>query len=78
MAITIDADSMTSDLTPAWASWRPHAAADGQGAWVVSSLPGRLLTRSQAQTAMALAEVEAAGAGGSQRAAGLRYELGIA
>lgn len=74
--ITIDGEAMTSDLTPAWARWRPDPDGPG-GAWECSTLPGRRLTRALAQTALALAEVEAASAGGSQRAAYLRSELGI-
>jgi hypothetical protein len=33
-----------------------HAAADGQGAWIVSDHPSRLFTRNQAITAMVLTE----------------------
>lgn len=52
---------MTSDQTKHTAQWSQHAAADGEGAWVVSWLPGRrLLTRDQAITAMTLAEMVAA------------------
>lgn len=47
---------MSSDLTGHSARWSPDAAADGQGAWIVSWLPSRLLTRNQAITAMTLAE----------------------
>ncbi len=32
-----------------------HAAADGQGAWIISSYPDRLFIRNQAITAMVLA-----------------------
>lgn len=46
----------TSTETPHVARWSPDAAADGQGAWRVSWLPLRLLTRDQAMTAMTLAE----------------------
>jgi hypothetical protein len=60
MSITITGTLMTSDQTRHTAAWSQHAAADGQGAWVVSWLPGRrLLTRDQAITAMTLAEVVA-------------------
>ena len=52
---------MWSDRTSATATFEPDAAADGSGAWVVSWLPGRLLTHSQAVTAMMLAEVVAEG-----------------
>jgi hypothetical protein len=39
----------------ATAQYSSHAAADGQGAWIVSGLPRRLFTRNQAITAMVLA-----------------------
>ena len=70
---------MTSDLTATWASFRPHAAADGRGAWVCSDprLAGRLLDRNSAITAMTLAEHEAAGNGGDVFAAGWKAELRI-
>lgn len=48
---------MTSAKTRHVAQWSPDAAADGQGAWRVSWLPLRLLTREQAVTAMMLAEM---------------------
>jgi hypothetical protein len=76
MAITISGGQMTSDLTPASCEWRPDPDGPG-GAWVVSTLPGRRLTRAQAQTALLLAEVEAGGGGASQRAAAFRSELGL-
>jgi len=47
----------------ATAEFREHAAADDQGAWIVSCHPGRLFTRNQAITAMVLAERLAAGYG---------------
>lgn len=59
MTTTTTDTLMTSNATPHTARWRPDAAADGQGAWVVSWLPLRLLTRDQAVTAMTLAEVVA-------------------
>jgi hypothetical protein len=59
MALTITDDEMTSDLTPATARFSPNAAADGTGAWTVSYLYGRLLTRKEAITAMTIAEEEA-------------------
>jgi hypothetical protein len=43
----------------AW--WRPNAAAGGRGAWVVSWLPLRLLTKQQALAAMMLAETVSKG-----------------
>jgi hypothetical protein len=77
MALTIHDDMIISDLCEAIATHRPHAAADGGGAWPCSTLPGRLLTKSQATTAMVLAEAEAAGNGGSPHAAAWRAELGL-
>lgn len=43
----------------AW--WRPNAAAGGPGAWVVSWLPLRLLSKQQALAAMMLAEIVSKG-----------------
>ena len=45
----------------ATARYSAHAAADGQDAWIVSSLLGRAFSRNQAITAMVLAERLAAG-----------------
>jgi hypothetical protein len=45
----------------ATARYSSHAAADGQGAWVVSDWPGRLFSRNKAITAMVLAERLATG-----------------
>ena len=39
------------------AAFREHAAADGQGAWIASCGPGRLLNRDQAITALTVAEL---------------------
>ena len=56
----------------------PHAAADGQGAWIMSGRPGRLFTRNQAITAMVLAERLAAGYGDNDPfVIGWREELGL-
>jgi hypothetical protein len=56
-----------------------HAAADGQGAWIVSGLPRRLFTRNQAITAtVLLAERLAAGYGDDDLfVIGWREELGL-
>ncbi len=54
MNIKIIGEAMTSDTTPH--SARP----DGDG-WAVTWLPGRVLTRNQAITAMVLAETVAGG-----------------
>jgi hypothetical protein len=50
-------------VTVATARWSWHAAADGHGAWIVSTHPARLFTRGQAITALTLAERLAAGDG---------------
>ena len=42
--------------TVATARWSWHAAADGKGAWTVSTHPARLFSRSRAITALTLAE----------------------
>ena len=47
----------------ATARWSWHAAADGKGAWIVSTHPARLFTRNQAITALTLAERLAVGYG---------------
>ena len=49
--------------TVAAARWSWHAAADGNGAWIVSTHPARLFSRSQAITALTLAERLAVGHG---------------
>lgn len=56
MALAITSDQMTSDLTSHTAHYSQHAAANGQGAWIVSWLPLRLLDRNRAITAMTIAE----------------------
>ena len=62
----------------ATARCRSHAAADGQGAWIVSGLPRRLFNRNQAITAMVLAERLAAGYGDDDLfVIGWREELGL-
>lgn len=68
MALTITETSIRSDLTDVHADFRPAAAADGNGAWVViygdrlDPVPdyyGRLLTREQAIAAVTAAEDQA-------------------
>ena len=62
----------------ATAELRKRAAADGHGAWIISCHPGRLFTRNQAITAMALAERLAAGYGDDDPfVIGWREELGL-
>jgi hypothetical protein len=79
MATTITEDSMTSDITLHRARWSADAAADGNGAWIVTWLPLRLLTRSQAITAMTIAETVATAAAdrdsGRQEFAGWRLQV---
>jgi hypothetical protein len=74
---------MTSTDTPHTAVWRAHAAANGQGAWVVSWLPEQPLDRNEAITAMTVAEFVATGARPTDRAQWAHVEdwaseLGIA
>ena len=66
MSTKINDDSMSLEIgghVIATAKFSEYAAADGHGAWIVSSYPGRLFTRNQAITAMVLAERLAAGYG---------------
>jgi len=77
MALTITDDMITSGRCSAVATWRPHAAVGGEGAWVASQCARLLLTKSQAITACLLAEAEAAGNGDSLHAAARRAELGL-
>jgi hypothetical protein len=81
MAARIDDDFTTAEFggrVIATARYSSHAAADGQGAWVVSGLPHRLFTRNQAITAMVLAERLAAGDGDDDLfIIGWREELGL-
>jgi hypothetical protein len=81
MAARIDDEIMTAEYdgrVVATARYRAHAAADDQGAWVVSGLPRRLFTRNQAITAMVLSERLAAGYGDADLfVIGWREELGL-
>ena len=54
MPIQMTDTEMSSTLTSATAVYQPDA---DSGTWAVSWLPGRLLTRNQAITAMTLADV---------------------
>lgn len=56
MSIRITDTRMDSDETTHHATWTPDPATDGSDGWIVSWLPERLLTRTQAVTAMTLAE----------------------
>ena len=46
----------------ATARWSWHAAADGNGAWIASTHPKRLLSRDKAISAMVLSSLLASGA----------------
>ena len=61
MAIHINHDTMNGDCVVATARFSQHAAADGGGAWIVSTHPARLLTRDQAITALTVAELGESG-----------------
>jgi hypothetical protein len=66
MAIQISDDFMALEVNGevvATARFSEYAAADGNGAWIVSTYPARLFTRIQAITALTLAECLAAGHG---------------
>jgi hypothetical protein len=60
MAIHITDDTMTlmiDNRVVATARFSGHAAADGGGAWIVSTHPARLFTRDQAITALTVVEL---------------------
>jgi hypothetical protein len=64
MAIRINEDLMTltvDDRVLATARFSRHSAANGNGAWIVSTHPARLFYRNQAITALTLAECPAHG-----------------
>jgi hypothetical protein len=66
MAIRIESELMALEVdgeTVATARFSQYAAADGEGAWIVSTHAARLFTRNQAITALTLAERLAAGYG---------------
>jgi hypothetical protein len=79
MAIRIYDDTMTlevDDRVVATARFSQHAAADGNGAWIVSTHPARLFSRNQTITALTLAERLAAGyCDGDPFVVGWREEL---
>ena len=81
MSTKINDDSMSLEIdghVVATAEFSDHAAANGQGAWIVSSHPRRLFTRNQAITAMVLAERLAAGYGDDDPfVTGWREELSL-
>jgi len=60
----------------ATARFSQYAVADNRGAWIVSCLPNRLLTRNQATTALTVAEqLETGHADDDPLLAALREEL---
>jgi hypothetical protein len=66
MAVRIEDNFMALEVdgaVVATARFSKDAAADGNGAWIVSSHPLRLFYRDQAITALTLAERRAAGFG---------------
>ena len=66
MSVRINANSMTLEIdnrVAATARFSEHAAADGNGAWIVSTYPARLFSRNDVITALTLAERLAAGYG---------------
>ena len=66
MAVRIEHDFMALEVNGAvvaTARFSKDAAADGNGAWIVSTHPARLFYRDQAITALTLAERLAAGFG---------------
>lgn len=81
MAIRITDNSMTLETggrVVATAQYSEHAAADGGGAWIVSTHPARLFGRNDAITALTLAERLAAGLGDDDTfVVGWREELGL-
>jgi hypothetical protein len=79
MALRITDTEITSDEIGTRAAFRQHAAADGNGAWVVYAVPyaGRLFDRNQAITAMTIAEEKARPAPNQALIASLQAELGI-
>jgi hypothetical protein len=66
MAVRIEHDFVALEVNGAvvaTARLSQHAAADGNGAWIVSTHAARLFSRDQAITALTLAERLAAGFG---------------
>jgi hypothetical protein len=61
MTIRETSTEMTSDITDVRAEFRPNAAADGRGAWIVSDQPHRLYPGEQALEVMEEAEAAVVG-----------------
>ena len=76
MTIRITGDTMIPKIggggVVAYARFSEYAAADGNGAWIVSTRPARLFTRDQAITALTVAEL---GESGYPLVAALQAEL---
>ena len=77
MTLRIDMHSMALEVSGreiATARFARDAAADSQGAWIVSDRPGRLFTRDQAITALTVTELleigHGLGSGGRRNGAG--------
>ena len=81
MAARIEGHFMAAEYdgrVVATAQYSADATADGQGAWIVSGLPGGLFDRNQAITAMVLAERLVAGYDDDDLfVIGWREELGL-
>jgi hypothetical protein len=70
MAIRIDSEHMLCEVAGAvvaTARFSQYAAADGNGAWIVSTHAERLFTRNEAITALTLAERLAVGSATTTR-----------
>jgi hypothetical protein len=68
MALRITHDAMTlviGNHVVATARFSGHAAADGNGGWIVPAYPARLFTRDQAITALTIAGLMGSGTHGS-------------
>lgn len=66
MGVRVNDEPMVLEIdggVAATARFSRHAAANGGGAWIVSTHPARLFTRNDAITALTLAERLAAGYG---------------
>jgi hypothetical protein len=75
--VTIGKTHMSGATSGHTADFHAHAGAGGDGAWVSTRCPGRLLTRMDALSSLVLAEMEEQGQGGSEGAGLLRAELGL-
>lgn len=59
MSIRYIGQRIESDVTGVSAVFHPELGDDGEGAWVLSAMPNRLLNRDDAVTAMVLADIYA-------------------